>query len=150
MYWFNGGSWRLTTDLSVYNGGSWRQVVECWMWTGSSWQSCHVAPTSLSSVTVRDNLCDPVLGAYRVTWSYNSPNIGDWFIRVEANFSNTGWNIVADNISPTFSPYTDSVDGFPGFSSLDNTDFRISLLAVSDGATNAIGSPVTVFGPLSC
>jgi hypothetical protein len=150
MYWYNGGSWRLTDDLSIWNGSVWKQVVECWIWDGSAWRSTHVGPTTLSSVNVIDAACDPLLGTYRVSWSYASPNIGDWFLRIEARFNGGSYTIAADNIDPTTSPYTDSVDGFAGFTSLDTTDFRISLLAVSDGATNAGGSPQTRNGPFSC
>jgi hypothetical protein len=149
MYWYD-SAWKTTTNLYAYDSSTWKEVLACWIHDGIDWRIVHQAPSSLDSATVTDTSCSPTLGNYSVAWTYSSPNIADWIIRIEAQFSGGGYQTLVDNLDPTTSPYADTLDGFAGFTSLDNTDFRISLLDASSGTLHATNSPLIRSGPFSC
>jgi hypothetical protein len=153
MYWYdtNTQTWRETVDLFAYDDGQWKQVIQCWIHDGIDWKLTHTAPTTLSSVFVFDSFCDPTSGNFRVTWSYNSPNISDWAIHVEYSFnSGVSYNTLTNNADASTGQYDGSLEGVSGFSSLDNTYFRISLKSIADGSTNAISSPQVRTPPFAC
>lgn len=152
MYWYNSGTWRETTDLSVWNGSTWKQVLQCWIWDGIAWKLTHTAPTILQNVVVSDYpLCDPTNGSFRVTWSYTSANIDDWYLRIEYSFNGgASYATYLSFIDPTSSPFDGTLDGVGGFTSLDNTYFRISLISSADDTTNSIDSPQVRTPPFPC
>lgn len=144
MFWYNTGSatWRETEDLYVYHSSTWKQVLQCWIYDGINWRLTHTAPTSLDTATIGDTSCDPDLGNFRASWTYTSPNISDWEIKIEYSFnSGSSYTVLANNIDPTTSPYDGTVEGLSGFTSLDNTYFRINLVSTVDNATQADNSP---------
>lgn len=148
MYWYDSGTWKLTQKLYVYDAGTWKDVAQCWIWDGntSSWQSIY-SSTELLTADVCDTFGDPTSGNYTASWTYSSSNIANWIIRIEARFGGGSWTLAADDIDPTNSPYDGSVDGFFGFTTLDTTDFRISLLDSATKTTHAVGSPKIIIAP---
>lgn len=150
MFWYQTGVWRETQDLYVWNGTTWKQVLQCWIWNGLDWKLTHNAPSTLSTVTIRDLYCNPTGGIFEASWTYSSPNPNDWQIKIEVSFSGGSWTVVQAGTTLDNTPYVDDLTGLPGFTSLDNTDFRVSMLATSDGTTHAINSPATRFPPYAC
>lgn len=151
MYWETTpatGTWQLTKDLWVHDGAGWEPVRAAWIWTGAAWALCHTASASLDSVTVKDVACDPVLGSFRVSWTYTTLFPAEWSLSIEYSFnSGSTWTTYASGIDVTTSPYDGSLDGVSGFSSLDSTDFRVSMVS---GSTQATDSPRTASPPYVC
>lgn len=149
MYWESGGGWALTNELSVWDG-AWLPVKACWIWDGGGWALTHVAPTLLTSFSVLNSGsgCDPTIGNFRASWTTSSGDIGSWSITLEYSFDGgSSWSVYASGIDPTSSPFIDTMDGISGFTSLDSTSFRLSLL---QSTVHAISSPWSVFPTYAC
>lgn len=151
MYWETNpatGNWQLTKDLWVWDAGAWQPVRAAWIWSGSAWEQCHVASGSLDSITVKDVACDPVLGSFRVSWTYTTLFPSEWTITIDYSFNGgSSWTTYDSGIDLTTSPYNGSLDGLPGFSTLDSTDFRISMVS---GSTQATSSPRYAYPTYIC
>jgi len=83
-----------------------------------------------------------------VSWTYTG-DVDGYTITVEYRLgtgSGNPWNVYASGIDPTTSPYDGDLSGHAGWSTLDDTDFRISL---TDGS-QANGSPIIVFPTYAC
>jgi hypothetical protein len=135
MYWYSGSAWRETDELYAYDG-LWKQVMECYIWDGS-WKLCHYAPGSLDSFNIFDTSigCDPTEGSFQATWTYTTPSTSMWTIKLDYSFdSGANWNLY-NTYNLTDSPIDESLNGFVGFTSLDNTKFRLRMEL---NATNAI------------
>jgi hypothetical protein len=146
MYWYNASTWRPQTDLWVWNGSVWKEVQECYIWNGSTWKLCHQALGTINSATGYDSsgVCDPTLGVFKITWTY-SGNATDAYVDY-AFGSPSGWTAYGGGVSVPAGDleYSGSVEGFPGFTSLDNTYFRLRL---EYNGTPINNSPWTVSGP---
>lgn len=153
MYWETtpaSGNWRLTTDLWVWNGSAWLPVKSAWIWTGAAWELCHVAPTTLDSFTLYNSaaFCDATVGNFRATWSYTSGDIASWTISLDysLNYGST-YTTFASGIDPTTLQYDGTMDGIPGFSSLNATYFRLRLV---QGGVDATNSPRYAYPTFPC
>ena len=151
MYWETdpaSGTWRLTTDLWVWDGSIWSPVKSAWIWSGAQWELCHTAPASLDSFAIYDRICDPTLGVFRATWSYTGVDITSWNIAVDYSFnSGASYTTHTSNIDPTDLQFDGTLDGLSGFTSLDNTYFRLRLL---QGSVNATNSPRYAYPTFPC
>jgi hypothetical protein len=149
MYWYD-STWKQTTDLWVWNG-SWTNVQECYIWDGSNWKLCHTAPASLDSFSICDISCDPELGNFRASWTYTSAFASNWKIELAYSFdSGTSWPVYDNNIDITTSPYTGTLEGFFGFTSLDNTYFRLRMIDVATSTVDATNSPRYAYPTFAC
>lgn len=154
MYWYSASLWRETDELYVYDG-SWKQVVECYNYEpgSSTWKLCHVAPVSLNSFTITDTSvgCDPTLGNFQAAWTYTAYTTTPWTVRLEYSFdSGANWALF-NNYVLTDSPVTSlSLDGVPGFTSLDNTYFKLKVEYTTESAISGSSSPRTATPPFAC
>ena len=154
MYWYSGSAWKETDELYTYNSGSWKRVMECYIYDGS-WRLTHYADGSLNSLTVTDTSigCDPTLGNFSAAWTYTVPSgfEGMWEIDLDYSFDGgSNWNLFSANQALTSSPIAGSLDGIPGFTSLDNTNFRLRMELVSNNAISGSSSPRTASPPYAC
>jgi hypothetical protein len=147
MWWEQSGTWKETDELFVWSSSAWQRVRQCWIWTGSAWASCHVDPASLDSVFISDTGALPTDGDISVSWTYTAAIPGDWYIKIEASFSGGAYLQVATNVALTSSPWTGSVNGLVGFTTLNSTDFRVSMILDVDDTTNAEFSPQVLNPP---
>jgi len=151
MFWRDSNQWKETIDLYVRDNNQWKQTRGVWIHDGLDWRLAFAGNTTLTSANV---VClsggTPEDGNFTASWSYTSVSISDWIIRIEARFSGGSWALVDTTINPEDLSYTSSVEGFAGFTSLENTDFRISLLDAGTEIVHAFSSPRIVFGPISC
>jgi len=150
MYWYS-GSYRETDELYTYNSGSWKQVMECYIWDGS-WKLCHYAPASLDTFAVTDTSpgCDPTEGTFQAEWTYTTPSTSMWNIKLDYSFDN-GANYTEYNVyNLTDSPINESLNGIFGFTSLDDTDFRLRMELVSNTQISASNAPRFADPPYPC
>lgn len=152
MYWYSGSAWKETDQLYAYNSSSWKEVVECYIWDGS-WKITHLSPSSLDDFDVYDESsgCDPTEGTFGITWAYSSAHPNDYNIKLDYSFdSGTNWNLFNTygmNDSPQSSL---SLNGFVGFTSLDNTKFRLRMEWISNTAISGSNSPKFDDPPYPC
>lgn len=153
MYWETtpaSGTWRLTKDLWAWDGSQWKLVKQCYIYTGLAWELCHVAYSSLDSFVLYNtaSFCDPTVGNFQATWTYTTGDVADWGMTLEYSFnSGVSWSPYASGIALTSTPYNGTMDGIPGFTSLDSTYFRLSMLS---GATHADLSPRIAYPTFPC
>lgn len=151
MYWYSGSAWRETEELYVYDG-SWKQVVECYIYEAGTWKLCHVAPVSLNSFTVTDTSfgCDPTIGNFRAAWTYTAYTTTPWTVSLEHSFDNgANWTLY-NTFALTDSPVDGALDGVLGFTSLDNTYFRLKVEYTTQSAISGSSSPRTSTPPFAC
>lgn len=157
MFWYTSSAWQETQDLYVNDGqrgDPWKRVIECYIYDGSAWKLCFIAEASLDSFTVLDDSsgCDPTLGNVLISWTYSVPagTEGDWYINIDFSFDNgSSWTQWKSNLGLDDGPIGDSLDGQVGFSSLDNTWFRLRMVRVADGIP-ATNSPRFAYPPFAC
>jgi hypothetical protein len=149
MYWYD-TAWKQTTDLWVWNG-AWTNVEECYIWDGSNWRLTHTAPASLDSFNICDVSCDPTQGNFRASWTFTATYSANWKIQLAYSFdSGNSWPIYDNNIDITTSPYTATLEGFFGFTSLDNTYFRLRMIDVTTSTVDATNSPRYAYPTFAC
>ena len=95
----------------------------------------------LVSFDVTDTGVSPLIGDFDAAWIYSGYKAG-YLIFIDYSFtSDTGpWTQILASRDPDTVPYSGSVNGEVGFTSLDNTWFRVRLERSSVQATN---SPLT-------
>lgn len=149
MFWYD-GSWKETQELFVWNG-AWTPVQECYIWDGSNWRLTFTAPSYLNSFSICDVNCNPTDGTFRASWTYTAGTPSNWKIRLEYSFNyGSSYTVFDDNIDITTSPFTDSLNGVSGFTSLDDTYFKLSMVDSSGGTVHAINSPRFAYPAFSC
>lgn len=145
---YDGAAWRTAiTGTAAYDGTAWRTAVGIWVSDGATWRK-GFTNLSLSSVTVKDTVCNPTNGQFRVYWTYTG-DVGSYTITIEYRLgtgSSNPWNTYISGVAPTTSPYDGDLSGYAGWSTLNDTDFRIHL---TDG-TEANNSPIIVYPPYAC
>lgn len=153
MFWETtppSGTWRQTEELWVWHTGAWQLVKAAWIWSGSQWELCHTAAASLNSFILYDasGVCNPTLGTFQATWAYTSAVPSEWSITLEYSFDfGSSWQTYASGLDLTSGSYTGSLDGYFGFTSLDSTYFRLSMVS---GSTQATNSPSIATPPYTC
>jgi hypothetical protein len=150
MYWYD-SAWKETDTLHVYDG-SWKQVTECYIYDAGTWKLCHVAPVTLNSFTISDTSfgCDPTLGVFRAAWTYTAYTTTPWTVKLEYSFdSGASWTFFG-SYSLTSSPQDLTIEGVPGFTSLDNTYFRLKVEYTTQTAISGSNTPQTVTPSYIC
>lgn len=144
MYWYSGSAWKETDNLHVYDS-SWKQVVECYIYDAGSWKLCHVAPVTLNSFTINDTSigCDPTEGSFRASWTYTAYTTTPWTVKLEYSFDSGATWAQYNTYNLTDSPQDQSMDGIPGFTSLDNTYFKLKVEYTTQSAISGSGTPQT-------
>ena len=149
MYWYD-TAWKETIDLWVWNG-AWTNVEECYIWDGSNWRLTHTAPASLDSFNICDVSCDPLLGNFRASWTFTAAYSANWKISLSYSFDNgASYTVYDNNIDITTSPYSNTLDGFAGFTSLDDTYFRLRMIDSAGGTIDATNSPRYAYPAFAC
>lgn len=140
MSFYSGSSWVTTTNLSVRSGSSWVDVQNCYIYGSGSWNLCYSRTSgdvgSLDSFTVY-GIGDPTTGNYELNWTYTATTPANMVLEQFYSFDSSSW-VSKGTIDITTSPYTDTVEGEVGFTSLDNTYFK---LAMSSASLQSSGSP---------
>jgi hypothetical protein len=152
MSWYNTGSntFKTTTQLHAYNTNSmdWHEVVTCHIYSGG-WKMVY-SNASLNSFVVYNNdySCDPTMGQFEATWTYGG-DTGGLQIRIQYSWDNSNW-VNYGTYDPTLNTSgPQGLDGYVGFTSLDNTYFRCFLEDTTSGAS-VKNSPRSVSSPYIC
>lgn len=140
MHWYD-TAWKLTTDLWVWNS-AWTPVQECYIWDGGYWKLCFTSAASLDSFVICDTSHNPSYGNFTASWTYTTATPENWKIALYYSFdSGSTWTALNTNISITSSPYDGTVEGLVGFSSLDDTYFKLRMIDVTTSTIDATNSP---------
>lgn len=103
------------------------------LYTLASWYGYNHAATApgISSFSITGS-GDPTLGIYTASWSYisgSSGNVTDTTLYYSFDYGSSWTTIVNLSGTGTTSYGPDSLEGLPGFTSLDNTYFRLRAWA---------------------
>lgn len=96
--------------------------------------------------------CDPTLGKYSVQWSF-IPSLPTTILngtRAMIEYSLDGgstWVIANASVAASIGYYDGDLYGVAGFTSLDNTRFRLTIY---NGQARLSGTPFTFTSPYSC
>jgi len=141
MFWEHtpaDGVWRKTKKLFVWHSGAWVEVQTCWIRNGGQWKKCFTnVDLTAAQLFNNDFFCDPTMGTFYLTWS-TVGDVSTYLIKLEYSFDvgNT-WTQHSLTATSAGSLY-DSLDGIFGFSTLDTTQFRVTLI---DGDGNVLADP---------